>query len=125
MRGHFPGPRARSHPGSSYNIGGGNQPANLTIIETICDILDELLPDSTNRPHRKLIAFVKDRPGHDRRYAMNIEKIQRELGWQPRHTMEKGLLETVSWYLSHPGWVAAIREKEDYQGWLEKNYVRR
>jgi dTDP-glucose 4,6-dehydratase len=112
-------------PGSSYNIGGGNQPANLTIVETICDILDELLPDSPHRPHRKLITFVKDRPGHDRRYAMDIRKIQRELGWQPRHTMEKGLLETVSWYLGHPGWVSAIRGQTDYQAWLEQNYTRR
>ena len=115
----------KAQPGSSYNIGGGNQPANLSIVQTICDILDELLPDSPHRPHRKLITFVKDRPGHDRRYAMDIGKIQRELGWQPRHTMEKGLLETVSWYIAHPGWVTAIREKEEYQDWLEKNYTNR
>ena len=112
-------------PGSSYNIGGGNQPANLTVIQTICDILDELLPDSPHRPHRKLIAYVKDRPGHDRRYALDIGKIRRELGWQPRHTMENGLRETVSWYLSHPAWVEAIRGRGEYQSWLEKNYVNR
>ena len=115
----------RGLPGSSYNIGGGNQPANLTIIETICDILDELLPDSTHRPHRQLISFVKDRPGHDRRYAMNIQKINKELGWRPRHTMEKGLLETVAWYLAHADWVAAIREQPEFQGWMDKNYARR
>ena len=116
----------RGLPGSSYNIGGGNQPANLTIIETICDILDELLPDSKiHNPHRQLISFVKDRPGHDRRYAMNIGKIKRELGWQPRHTMEKGLLDTVAWYLAHAGWVSAIRGQPEYQDWLEKNYTRR
>jgi dTDP-glucose 4,6-dehydratase len=112
-------------PGSSYNIGGGNQPANLTIIETICDILDELLPDSKHKPHRQLISFVKDRPGHDRRYAMNIQKIKRDLGWQPRHTMEKGLLETVAWYLAHADWVSAICGQPEYQGWLEKNYTHR
>ena len=115
----------KGSPGSSYNIGGGNQPANLTIVETICDILDELQPDSSHRPHRKLITFVKDRPGHDRRYAMDIGKIQRELGWQPRCSIQEGLRETVSWYLSHSDWVKAIQEKEDYQGWLEKNYTRR
>lgn len=115
----------RGLPGSSYNIGGGNQPTNLTIIETICDILDELLPDSKYKPHRQLISFVKDRPGHDRRYAMNIQKIHRELGWQPHHTMEKGLLDTVGWYLAHAGWVSAIRRQPEYQEWLEKNYTRR
>jgi dTDP-glucose 4,6-dehydratase len=115
----------RGLPGSSYNIGGGNQPANLTIVETICDILDELLPDSQYKPHRQLIHFVKDRPGHDRRYAMDIQKINQELGWRPRHTMEKGLLETVSWYLAHADWVSAISGQAEYQDWLEKNYTRR
>lgn len=112
-------------PGSSYNIGGGNQPANLTIVETICDILDELRADSQFKPHRQLIQFVKDRPGHDRRYALNIQKIKQDLGWQPRHTMQKGLLETVAWYLAHPDWVSAIHKQKDYQDWLEKNYTRR
>ncbi len=115
----------RGVPGNSYNIGGGNQPANLTIVETICDILDELRTESAHRPHRQLITFVKDRPGHDRRYAMDITKIRRELGWQPRHSMTEGLLETVRWYLDHPEWVESIRAKEDYQGWLDKNYARR
>jgi dTDP-glucose 4,6-dehydratase len=115
----------RGLPGSSYNIGGGNQPTNLTIVETICDILDELLPDSNHKPHRQLICFIKDRPGHDRRYALNIKKISQELGWQPRHTMELGLRETVSWYLTHASWVSAIRGQEEYQSWLEKNYTRR
>jgi dTDP-glucose 4,6-dehydratase len=112
-------------PGSSYNIGGGNQPANLTIVETICDILDELQPDSKNKPHRRLIHFVKDRPGHDRRYAMNIQKIKRDLGWQPRHSMAQGLRETVLWYLAHADWISAIHRQEEYQDWLEKNYTRR
>jgi len=115
----------RGLPGNSYNIGGGNQPANLTIVETICDILDELLPDSNHKPHRQLICFVKDRPGHDRRYAMNIQKINQELGWQPHHTMEQGLRETVAWYLKHTDWVSVIRGQEEYQAWLEKNYTRR
>ena len=112
-------------PGSSYNIGGGNQPANLTIVETICDILDELQPDPNRRPHKQLIQFVKDRPGHDRRYAMNIQKIQKELGWQPRHSMVKGLLETVAWYLAHPDWISAIRGRTEYQDWMDENYTHR
>jgi dTDP-glucose 4,6-dehydratase len=115
----------KGRPGSSYNIGGGNQPSNLTIVETICDILDELRVDSQFKPHRQLIQFVKDRPGHDRRYALNIQKIKQDLGWQPRHTMQKGLLETVAWYLAHPDWVSAIHKQEDYQDWLEENYARR
>ena len=120
-------------PGSSYNLGGGNQPANLTIVETICDILDDpatfigtgLQPDSKNIPHRQLIRFVKDRPGHDRRYAMNIQKINRDLGWQPRHSMTQGLRDTVIWYLAHPGWVTAIRQRQEYTDWLDENYSRR
>jgi dTDP-glucose 4,6-dehydratase len=111
--------------GCSYNIGGGNQPTNLTIVETICDILDELLPDLNHKPHRQLITSIKDRPGHDRRYAMNIKKINQELGWQPRYTMERGLRETVAWYLKHAKWVSVIRGQEEYQAWLEKNYTRR
>jgi dTDP-glucose 4,6-dehydratase len=114
-----------AQPGSSYNIGGDNQPANLTVIETICDILDELLPESPYKPHRQLILFVKDRPGHDRRYAMDADKIQHDLGWQPRFSLEKGLLETVRWYLDNPGWVSTIRKQAGYQDWLEKNYTRR
>jgi dTDP-glucose 4,6-dehydratase len=112
-------------PGSSYNIGGGNQPANLSIVETICDVLDELKADSAFTPHRKLIQFVKDRPGHDRRYALNIQKIQKDLGWQPRHTMRQGLLDTVAWYLAHSDWVSEIHKQGDYQNWLEENYARR
>jgi dTDP-glucose 4,6-dehydratase len=115
----------QAQPGSSYNIGGGNQPANLTIVETICDILDELQPDAKHTPRRELITFVKDRPGHDRRYAMNIQKIGRELGWQPRHSMAQGLLETVSWYLSHPEWISAIRQRQEYTDWMDKNYASR
>lgn len=111
--------------GSTYNIGGKNQPTNLSIVETICTILDEMLPDSSNSPHKKLIHFVQDRPGHDRRYAMDSQKIGDELGWQPRHTLEQGLRETVGWYLSHPEWLAAIRQQKDYQGWVGRNYASR
>jgi dTDP-glucose 4,6-dehydratase len=111
--------------GESYNVGGNNQPTNLEIVDAICEILDELKPGSPYRPHAGLKKSVADRPGHDRRYAMNIQKINRELGWQPRHTMEKGLLETVTWYLAHTDWVSAIRGQAEYQNWLEKNYTRR
>lgn len=111
--------------GSTYNIGGENQPANLTIVETICDILDEIDPNLNHRPHRELIQFVKDRPGHDRRYDMDTTKISSELGWHPRHTLQQGLLDTVHWYLSHPEWVESIRKQQDYQGWLDANYKSR
>lgn len=115
----------RGKIGSTYNIGGENQPANLTIVETICDILDEVTPESAYKPHRNLIQFVKDRPGHDRRYDMDTHKISTELGWRPRHTLTEGLLNTVQWYLSHPEWVSAIRQRQEYEGWLDANYKSR
>jgi dTDP-glucose 4,6-dehydratase len=111
--------------GSTYNIGGENQPANLTIVETICEILDEVMADSKYVPHKKLIEFVKDRPGHDRRYDMDIRKISAELNWHPRHSLTDGLLDTVNWYISHPEWVSAIRQKREYKGWLDLNYKSR
>jgi len=113
---------AKGISGSSYNIGGGNQPTNLTIVETICDILDELRPDPEIGSRRELIKFVKDRPGHDQRYAMNIEKIGRELNWHPRHSLKDGLLKTIQWYLEQDQWIAAIRKQQEYQSWLDKNY---
>ena len=115
----------RGQPGETYNVGGDNQPINLTVIETLCDILDELRPASKHIPHRSLIQHVPDRPGHDRRYAMDISKIKRELGWQPKHSLDEGLVKTVSWYLEHPDWVEQIRSQGDYQSWIEKNYQKR
>jgi dTDP-glucose 4,6-dehydratase len=112
----------KSPAGETYNIGGGNQPANLTVVETICDILDEVSPTSPYVPHRQLIRFVADRPGHDRRYAMDITKIQNSIGWQPRYTLQDGLLQTVKWYLDHTDWVDAIRKRREYQQWMEKHY---
>jgi dTDP-glucose 4,6-dehydratase len=111
--------------GETYNIGGGNQPANLTVIRMICEIMDECRPDSPFTPHEQLIRFVADRPGHDRRYDMDFTKIQAALGWQPQQSLESGLLETVKWYLDHPGWINAIRQQQGYQGWIEKNYAGR
>jgi len=109
--------------GETYNIGGGNQPANLTIVQTICDMLDEFRPTADS--HHKLIQYVADRPGHDRRYAMDITKIRRDLGWTPRHSLAEGLRETVEWFLAHPDWTAAIQKHIDYQAWLDRNYEKR
>lgn len=111
--------------GETYNIGGNNQPTNLEIIQMICAILDELRPDSPYRPHFQLKQHVADRPGHDRRYAMDIRKIERELGWKPRFELASGLRQTVRWYLENSQWVAAIRQQQEYQAWLMKNYAER
>lgn len=111
--------------GESYNVGGGNQVVNLELVHTLCSLLDEALPKSPHRPHERLIAYVPDRPGHDRRYAMDIRKIGAELGWEPRETLASGLRKTVAWYLANPGWVAAIREQPSYQDWLGTNYADR
>ncbi len=115
----------RGRPGETYNIGGNNQTANLDIVQAICDMMDEYRPRSPHAPHRQLIRYVTDRPGHDRRYAMNTGKIQRELGWQPRHVFTQGLMDTVRWYLDHPEWVEAIRKQQNYQQWVESNYGQR
>ena len=111
--------------GETYCIGGDNQPANIEIVRTICQILDELQPDSPFTPHEQLMRFVPDRPGHDRRYDINISKINSELGWQPRHDLQQGLLATVRWYLEHPEWVAAITQQSDLNSWMQKNYANR
>ena len=112
-------------PGETYNIGGDNQPTNLTIVKTLCEILDECLPESGYVPHKDQITFVNDRPGHDRRYAMDISKIKAELGWHPRHTMESGILKTVEWYLNHPEWVDSIKKQANYRDWIARNYEKR
>lgn len=111
--------------GETYVVGGGNQPPNIEVVHIICRILDERLPDSPYTPHEGLIRYVADRPGHDRRYAMDIRRIQRDLGWEPRHSLAAGLAETVDWYLAHPGWVESVKEKRDYQQWLDRNYAAR
>ena len=111
--------------GESYNIGGNNQPANIEIVKMICRILDKLIPTSANSPHEQLITYVKDRPGHDRRYAMNIEKISSELGWEPRYDLEEGLERTVEWYLENNDWLNAISNEKDFANWIEINYQRR
>jgi dTDP-glucose 4,6-dehydratase len=108
--------------GESYNVGGNNQPTNLEIVDAICDILDELRPGSPYQPHAGLKKKVADRPGHDRRYAMNIEKIREELGWQPKNALKEGLLKTVRWYIENGNWIQAICKQKEYQLWLDKNY---
>jgi dTDP-glucose 4,6-dehydratase len=106
-------------------VGGNNQPPNLEIINRICALLDVRLQNSQHTPHKQLIKFVVDRPGHDRRYDINIRKIREELGWQPRQSLESGLRLTVDWYLDHPEWVGAIRQKPAYEDWMDKNYSNR
>jgi dTDP-glucose 4,6-dehydratase len=115
----------RGQNGETFNIGGDNQTSNLSIVQKICEILDELKPQSTNRPYSSLIKFVVDRPGHDRRYAMDIGKISNELGWKPRQSFSDGLLKTVKWYLDNPEWVNLIHNRTDYQTWINENYILR
>lgn len=111
--------------GETYNIGGDNQVANLTLIHKICAILDDKLPESPHKPHSQLIEFVADRPGHDWRYAMNNAKIAQELGWHPRESLDSGLRKTVEWYLGNLTWFDAIKQQMDYQQWVTKNYQER
>ena len=94
----------RGEVGETYNIGGHNEKRNLQVVETICDLLDELVPATDGRSYRELIAFVKDRPGHDLRYAIDASKIERELGWKPQDTFESGIRKTVQWYLENRQW---------------------
>jgi dTDP-glucose 4,6-dehydratase len=112
---------AKGVPGETYNIGGQNERANLDLVHTLCSLLDELQPDSPHRPHKQLIRFVQDRPGHDRRYAIDATKLRRELGWVPEQTVETGLRKTVEWYLANQAWIASITSGA-YLKWIEQNY---
>ena len=114
---------ARGRVGQTYNIGGGCEKANLEIVHTVCTLLDELRPDPAG-PHRRLISHVKDRPGHDRRYAIDARKIERELGWRPAETFETGIRKTVQWYLDHADWVANV-QSGGYRDWVAANYSAR
>jgi dTDP-glucose 4,6-dehydratase len=111
----------KGRPGETYNIGGNAEKTNLDVVYTLCTLLDELRPRKAG-PHRELIAYVKDRPGHDRRYAMDIAKISRELGWQPAESFESGLRKTVEWYLANAEWMARAT-RGSYQDWVTKNYA--
>jgi dTDP-glucose 4,6-dehydratase len=110
--------------GETYNIGGNSERANIDVVHSICDLVDEMAPPIAAGPRRGLITYVKDRPGHDRRYAMNASKLARELGWQPAEEFTSGLRKTVRWYLDHPLWIEDIRTGA-YADWITKNYTER
>ncbi|CAB3758254.1 spore coat protein [Burkholderia sp. MSh2] len=114
---------ARGAPGETFNIGGWNEKKNLDVVHTLCDLLDTARPKATGS-YRDLIAYVTDRPGHDRRYAIDARKLERELGWKPAETFETGLAKTVRWYLDNQAWVDEVASGE-YRKWVETNYAQR
>ena len=97
-------------PGEVYNVGGNSERTNLQVVDTLCALLDELVPDSPHRPHNGLKTFVADRPGHDRRYAIDASKLKQELGWEPKETFESGMRRTVQWYLNHADWCQRVTD---------------
>lgn len=107
--------------GETYNIGGWNEKPNLEVVHTLCAILDELKPRADGKPYKDQITYVTDRPGHDRRYAIDATKIEKELGWKPAETFETGIRKTVQWYLDHQGWVRNVTSGA-YQNWVGKQY---
>ena len=112
----------KGETGDIYNVGGYNESTNLEVVNTICEILDELQPRLDGDSYKSLIKFVKDRPGHDKRYAINSSKIEKNLNWQPTETFETGLQKTVQWYLNNHDWVANITNR-DYRAWIVKQYL--
>lgn len=108
-------------PGETYNIGGWNEKANIDVVKIICEILDELQPRKDAKRYAEQITYVKDRPGHDRRYAIDASKIERELGWKPAETFDTGIRKTVAWYLENQAWVADIQSGA-YRDWIARNY---
>ena len=110
--------------GEVYNIGGWNEKPNIDIVHTVCTLLDELRARADGKSYREQITYVIDRPGHDRRYAIDASKIERELGWKPAETFETGIRKTVEWYLDHQEWVANVQSGA-YREWVEKNYAER
>jgi dTDP-glucose 4,6-dehydratase len=109
--------------GETYNIGGWNEKANIDIVKTVCALLDELRPDPAG-PYARLITYVTDRPGHDRRYAIDARKVEKELGWRPAETFETGIRKTVAWYLQNAAWVADV-QSGGYRDWVAQNYAAR
>lgn len=107
--------------GETYNVGGWNEKANLDVVNTLCTILDELKPRADGQSYGTQITFVQDRPGHDRRYAIDARKLEKELGWKPQETFETGIKKTVQWYLDNQDWVNHVASGE-YRNWLEKQY---
>jgi dTDP-glucose 4,6-dehydratase len=112
---------AKGKIGETYNIGGWSEKTNMEVIRTLCNLLDELVPGSAHRPHSSLITHVTDRPGHDRRYAIDARKIERELGWRPKAGFTDGLRQTVKWYLDHQDWVRQV-ESGEYRKWMTQQY---
>ena len=108
-------------PGETYNIGGNNEVKNIDLVKTLCQLTDELAPELPVKPSAELITFVKDRAGHDRRYAIDASKIRNDLGWEPQVTVEEGLRQTINWYLNHPQWWQPLLSQE-YQDYYEKVY---
>ena len=111
-------------PGEVYNIGGWNEMPNIEIVKTVCALLDELRPRADGKPYHEQVAYVTDRLGHDRRYAIDASKIERELGWRPAETFSTGIRKTVQWYLDNADWVATVQSGA-YRDWVETNYSRR
>jgi dTDP-glucose 4,6-dehydratase len=114
----------KGKPGETYNVGGGEERENIEIVHLLCDILDERLGRSAKNSGRRLIQFVTDRPGHDRRYAIDAAKLYKDLGWRPKHRFEEALKATVDWYLTHMDWVDSVRSGE-YRKWIERQYGQR
>ena len=108
--------------GEVYNVGGWNEKPNIEIVQTLCALLDELRPRADGRSYREQITYVKDRPGHDRRYAIDARKLEQDLGWKPTDTFETGIRKTVLWYLAHPDWVAHVQSGA-YRDWVQKQYA--
>src|SRR5674476_1610768 len=115
---------AAGRAGEIYNVGGGNEKPNIEIVHTVCALLDELQPRADGKPYKNQISYVRDRPGHDRRYAIDASKIERELGWQPAETFDSGIRKTVQWYLDHQAWVAHVQSGA-YRDWVQTNYAER
>jgi dTDP-glucose 4,6-dehydratase len=113
---------AKGKIGETYNIGGWNEKTNLDVVNSICNILDELKPRSDSKSYVEQITFIQDRPGHDRRYAIDAGKIQRELGWRPVETFDTGIRKTVQWYLDNPIWIEGV-VSGSYRDWLQKQYI--
>jgi dTDP-glucose 4,6-dehydratase len=114
---------AKGRIGETYNVGGWNEKPNLEIVKTVCALLDELRPSAAGS-YSRLVAYVKDRPGHDRRYAIDARKIERELGWRPAETFDSGIRKTVQWYLDNAAWVSSV-QSGGYRDWVAKNYTSR
>jgi dTDP-glucose 4,6-dehydratase len=111
-------------PGETYNVGGWNEKPNIEIVNTLCALLDELRPKANGKSYREQISYVTDRPGHDRRYAIDASKIHKELGWKPVETFDSGIRKTVQWYLNHADWVAQV-QSGSYRDWVQTNYRQR